>query len=105
VRLSVRKAALSSPTPANSTGNPVLVLHDAIQVRYGRVSGPDQSPLTELGEVGDGMGCNVLPQQIEVYRTISIAIQDESPGVATLRPMVRNINGYNPTQSCHNTNQ
>ena len=42
-------------------------------------------PLTELGEVGDGIGRNVLPQQIEVYRTISIAIQDESPARTSLQ--------------------
>jgi hypothetical protein len=34
---------------------------------------------------------NVLPQQIQVYLPICIAIQDKAPSIPTLRHMVRNI--------------
>jgi hypothetical protein len=34
---------------------------------------------------------NILPQQIQVYLPICIAIQNETPSVSTLRYMMRNI--------------
>jgi hypothetical protein len=40
---------------------------------------------------------NVLPQQIEVDRTISIGIQHETSPVSTLGQMVWNISGDNPS--------
>jgi hypothetical protein len=36
---------------------------------------------------------DVLPQQIEIDHAISIAIEDKAPRIATLRHMVRDING------------
>jgi hypothetical protein len=45
--------------------------------------------------------CNILPQQTEINRTISIAIQDETPPVPPLRQVVWNIHGDNSSQSCH----
>jgi hypothetical protein len=38
---------------------------------------------------------NVLSQQIELHHAVSIAIQDKSPRIPTLRFLVRNINGNN----------
>jgi hypothetical protein len=46
----------------------------------------------------------VFPQQIDVDRTISIAIQHEASPISTLRQMVRNICGHNPSQSSHSLN-
>jgi hypothetical protein len=46
----------------------------------------------------------VFPQQLEVDRTVSIAIQYESSPISTLRQMVWNICGYNPSQSSHSVN-
>jgi hypothetical protein len=45
------------------------------------------------------------PQQTEINRTISIAIQDETPPVLPLRQVVWNIHGDNSSQSCHSTTQ
>jgi hypothetical protein len=46
----------------------------------------------------------VFPQQIDVDRTISIAIQHEAAPISTLRQMVWNICGHNPSQSPHSLN-
>jgi hypothetical protein len=46
----------------------------------------------------------VFPQQLEVDRTVCIAIQHEASPISTLRQMVWNICGYNPSQSSHRVN-
>jgi hypothetical protein len=44
-------------------------------------------------------------QQLEVDRTISIAIQHEASPISTPRQMVWNICCHNPSQSSHNVTQ
>src|ERR1700677_1383946 len=46
----------------------------------------------------------LFPQQLEVDRTVSIAIQHEASPISTLRKMGWNIFGHNPSQSSHSVN-
>jgi hypothetical protein len=46
---------------------------------------------------GHSVELNILPQQVKVDRTVSITIQDEASSVPTLRQMVWNISGNNPS--------
>ena len=78
---------LCQPISLARNGNQVdMIGHDAIANQRHLVEG------------------KVFPQQIDVDRTISIAIQHEAAPISTLRQMVWNICGHNPSQSPHSLN-
>ena len=57
-----------------------------------------------IANQGDFIEGQVFTQQLEVDRTISIAIQHEASPISTLRQMVWNICGHNSSESSHSVN-